>query len=527
MKKKTKKISWFAVVRRVIQLIAFILLPGLFITTFSSIKIVYLAIIGGTFSFGALLPQLLTIFAVIGVTILFGRFFCGFICSFGAMADAIWFLSRKIRKKPVVVSEQADRVLKLIKYALLVFIVVFIWTLGMVSINNDLNPWNIFGMYTSLAGWTSLGGLLTIGALLLLIIMIGSFFIERFFCRYLCPLGAIFAVTSRLRMFKVKKPSASCKTCRACTTQCAMGIPLYKYDKVSSGECINCFECVAGCPRKNVQASIAGRDAAPLAASVAAAAAIMGLSYVGTIVSGSNVAEAAPSIVSEGEQPGSYIDGTYTGSASGYRGQTTVQVTVDNGYITDIEVVSTGDDSEFFSRAQSSVVSAIITSQSPQVDSVTGATYSSYAIMDAVANALSVTVDTQTEAPTPTTTQTPQASPSQSAVQATAGTYTDGVYTGTGMGFRGETTVTVTVSGGIITDIEIVSYVDDREYFNRATAVVDDILSTQSLEVDTVSGATFSSNGIIEAVANALNVEVATQTPVEGQGGNGYHGGRG
>ena len=107
------------------------------------------------------------------------------------------------------------------------------------------------------------------------------------------------------------------------------------------------------------------------------------------------------------------------------------------------------------------------------------------------------------------------------------GTYTDGVYTGTGTGYRGETEVSVTVSGGKITDIEIVSYQDDREYFERASAIVDDIISMQSVDVDTISGATFSSNGILEAVADALSVDFTSSNSTlqgEGHGGHGQGG---
>lgn len=101
-------------------------------------------------------------------------------------------------------------------------------------------------------------------------------------------------------------------------------------------------------------------------------------------------------------------------------------------------------------------------------------------------------------------------------------TLTDGVYTGTGTGYRGETQVTVTVENGCITDITVKSYADDREYFSRAKhGVIDAILESQSLDVKTVSGATYSSNGILEAVANALNVDFTN--PITSTGGRKKH----
>ena len=97
---------------------------------------------------------------------------------------------------------------------------------------------------------------------------------------------------------------------------------------------------------------------------------------------------------------------------------------------------------------------------------------------------------------------------SQSTIPSEPLTLSDGVYTGTGTGYRGQTQVTVTVEGGRITDITVESYADDGQYFNRAqSGVIDAILQNQNLNVQTVSGATFSSNGILEAVADALNVD--------------------
>ncbi|MBP6492393.1 MAG: FMN-binding protein, partial [Clostridia bacterium] len=85
--------------------------------------------------------------------------------------------------------------------------------------------------------------------------------------------------------------------------------------------------------------------------------------------------------------------------------------------------------------------------------------------------------------------------------------YNDGTYQGTGTGFRGgQTTVSVTVSNDKITDVTIVSHEDDRPFFNRCCdSVISQILSSQSSDVNAVSGATYSSNGIMSAVADALS----------------------
>lgn len=102
---------------------------------------------------------------------------------------------------------------------------------------------------------------------------------------------------------------------------------------------------------------------------------------------------------------------------------------------------------------------------------------------------------------------TPKPSASAKATQSSQKTsaYKDGTYTGTGMGFRGQTKVSVTIRNGEITDISTVSYQDDDRYFQRAfNSMVSRIENNQSAKVNAVSGATYSSQGIMDAVANAL-----------------------
>ncbi len=531
---KKKKINITNIVRRIIQIAAFVLVPGLFISVFNSIKTVWMAAFAGTFDVYLHMPQLAIIFAVIPITIIFGRFFCGFICSFGSMGDLMWKVARKLKIKRIKVSKKADAALKYIKYVLIAFLVLFVWTLGAVTIEPSVNPWNVFGMYSSLSAWGSISGFFVLGGLFLVLIIVGSMFIERMFCRYFCPLGAVFAIVSKLRIIKIKKPSANCGSCRACTAKCSMGIDISKADMVKSGECIDCFECVSVCPRNNAQAVITNQSVTPLAAGAAASIAIMGLHFAGKAVA-SDVAYAdntSPVIItSQPQDTGKYEDGVYTGVAKGYRGNTEVEVTVENGYITSVELISTDDDMEFMAMADRSCIKAIVSSQSTDVDTVSGATYSSYAIINAVANALGdtayeVTENLQTAEAAPTATATPEitAEPNVSeAISTDVSSFADGTYTGTGTGFRGDIEVEVTVEGGKITDIEIVYHNEDGPYLDHALGVIDSIIAQQNVEVDAMSGATYSSEGIMEAVADALLVDYTSSTESGGRHRGGGH----
>ena len=133
-------------------------------------------------------------------------------------------------------------------------------------------------MYATFSGFPGGAYLLSIGGVLLLVIIIGSVFIERFFCKYLCPLGALFSAASKFRIFRINKLSAGCGNCKICAGKCKMSIPMNKYNSITSGECINCMSCTTVCHRDNVKA-----DAVPALSGTTAAVALMGVYYVGCI----------------------------------------------------------------------------------------------------------------------------------------------------------------------------------------------------------------------------------------------------
>lgn len=192
-------------------------------------------------------------------------------------------------------------------------------------------------------------------------------------------------------------------------------------------------------------------------------------------------------------------DGVYRGTGVGYGGEVVVDVTIADKTITQIDIVSESDDDAFFNRAKG-VIDSIISSQSLEVDVVSGATYSSRGIINAVKNALTGEEDTN-KTPDPVE---PQGESTVDEVEE-ASAYKDGTYYGTGTGFGGALTVKVVIAEGKIASIEVVSNNDDAAYFNRAKALLSTIVATQSTNVDTVSGATYSSVGLINAVRNALS----------------------
>lgn len=198
-------------------------------------------------------------------------------------------------------------------------------------------------------------------------------------------------------------------------------------------------------------------------------------------------------------------DGFYKGSGTGFAGTVSVSVEIKDKSIVAINILSTQDDEAFFNRAKG-VIDKIIAGQTLDVDVVSGATYSSNGIISAVKNALTGEQDTST--PATTASSSNQSSPSIETVDDSNQTWKDGTYYGSGTGFNGEVQVQVVIADGKITDINVVSHNDDSSFMSQAQGLIPNIISSQSTNVDAVSGATYSSRGIINAVRAALKQAV-------------------
>lgn len=213
-----------------------------------------------------------------------------------------------------------------------------------------------------------------------------------------------------------------------------------------------------------------------------------------------------------------YPDGVYTGSARGYGGPVKVQVTMENGTITGVEILNASHETAAFLKRARRLLNTVVTAQTWEVDAVSEATYTSRGILGAVQNALTGEVVNN---PAP-----PQPKPAEPPVVETftpPSAYRDGVYTASAPGYGGPITVQVTVQSDVITDIAIVSHDGETaSYFSRARKVVSDILERGTPEVDAVSGATYSSTGIRNAVQSALakaaaDAEPEAETPAESE----------
>ncbi len=186
--------------------------------------------------------------------VLFGRLLCGFLCPFGFIQD----LLHKIPLKKISVPQKIDRPLRWLKYAVLLLFVV---ALPVFTAVKDGYTVPYFCEWICPAGTLEAGIPLVIldpglraliGALfdwkvvLLVLILIGSVFVPRLFCRYLCPLGAVYALFNRFALYRMELNQNKCVKCGRCSEVCPMAVDVIK--DINSPECIRCGKCKAICP---------------------------------------------------------------------------------------------------------------------------------------------------------------------------------------------------------------------------------------------------------------------------------------
>ena len=504
---KNKKINWIKVV---IQILSFALIPGLFEGEFAAVGNIVSCIYKGNISWESVKYSVWMLLATVPATVLVGRFFCGFFCSFGAVQDLLWLGSHRLRalfpgKRNL---KKADRIFRFAKYAVLFYFIIFIWS-GVTAVKTA-GPWQVFGQYVSFGHWPGLKLLLSVGGVLLLLIFIGSLFVQRFFCRYFCPMGAIYSLISQTSFLKIDKPRKECGKCHLCTSKCTMGMDLTKKDRIAGGECISCQKCVSWCPKGNVH--FRSRYGVLIGVGVTCATIMVSQLLIAGNLAKEKTADSVKK-TAENDAGGNFQNGIYTGTGEGYRGKVTVTVKVADGKITELVLDDYADDKSYMERAKNRIFQEMISRQNTDVDAVSGATYSSNGLIEAVNKALG---NDEGEGKKP---EQEESEDKQSFIE--AGRFqnlTDGIYTGSADAFRGDVEVQVTVEKQKVTDISILSYCDTEEYFFKAApAVIEQMKAEQSLNVDAVSGATYSSNGVIHAVANALEIPEDQYAPRPGR----------
>ena len=204
--------------------------------------------------------------AIIAVSIVMKKAFCSWMCPIGTLSESLWMLGQQLFKKNITVWKWLDYPLRSLKYLLLFF---FTYSIAMMSVD-DLNifinsPYNkvadikmylFFAEITPFALWT------------IIILMLASIVIKNFWCRFLCPYGALLGITSFLSPLRITRVKETCVDCELCTKVCPSNIKVHQIGQANpnntigqsrlndsvgqvwSDECTSCMRCIEECPVK-------------------------------------------------------------------------------------------------------------------------------------------------------------------------------------------------------------------------------------------------------------------------------------
>ncbi len=190
---------------------------------------------------------LILLVAVILMTIVTGRTFCGWICPLGTLGELSAKIGKKLGIKKSELPPAVDSKLRYLKYVIFLVIIYFTWQMGTL-VWRDYDPWVAY-MHLS-AGLSEMVEKPWAFIILFGTVIFASFKIERFWCRYLCPLGALLAPLQKISLIKINRNEEHCIHCHLCSSNCPVRLDPESSDTVTSAECLACGQCVEACPKE-------------------------------------------------------------------------------------------------------------------------------------------------------------------------------------------------------------------------------------------------------------------------------------
>ncbi len=182
----------------------------------------------------------------LAIAFLLRKAFCSWLCPVGTLSEGLWRLGKKIFGRNLRLPRGLDLPLRGMKYLLLGF---FVWAVaGMSAAAIDgfmRSPYGVIADVKMLDFFRFLG---TTGIVVIGFLVIGSILVKDFWCRYLCPYGALLGIVSLFSPTAVRRDSQTCIDCGKCAKACPAGLPVDKLDTVRSVECSACLSCVTACP---------------------------------------------------------------------------------------------------------------------------------------------------------------------------------------------------------------------------------------------------------------------------------------
>lgn len=192
------------------------------------------------------------------LVIVVGRYFCGWICAIGTLQELARMAGQKFfRKLEITIPEKIDKPLRYLKYGVLIWSLWATWKTGLLVIR-PYDPFAAYGHVFS-GNWSEWWADFSIGITILLVSVVGSIFVDRIFCKYLCPLGAFLGLFNKISLFRIKRDESACLNCKLCSRKCPVNIPVDTQKQVNSAECIGCLTCIITCPTGKIGTADEGK----------------------------------------------------------------------------------------------------------------------------------------------------------------------------------------------------------------------------------------------------------------------------
>jgi polyferredoxin len=210
---------------------------------FGGLETLYSLLTGAGFIKRTAESSLILLIGMVVMAIIYRRSFCGTICPLGTLQGIFGRLGRRLFGQRLQVPRRIDAVARYLKYVLLAVFAVWTWAAAELVLR-AYDPWAAYANLTSPEIFTTF----IVGFIVLVVSLLGSLFYERFFCKYLCPAGALLGLLSRISVLNIKRNAGACTSCGACDQACMMNVAVSTADIVKSAECISCNECLNACP---------------------------------------------------------------------------------------------------------------------------------------------------------------------------------------------------------------------------------------------------------------------------------------
>ena len=182
----------------------------------------------------------------VAMAFLFRKAFCSWLCPVGTLSDYLWMLGRKVLGRSFRLTRWVDIPLRGLKYLLLGF---FVWAVSSMSATAIAgfmkSPYGVVADVKMLNFFRFIG---TSGLIVLEVLVVASVVVQNFWCRYLCPYGALLGLSAMFSPMRIRRNAEACIDCAKCAKACPSGLAVDKLVRIKSAECTGCLECVAVCP---------------------------------------------------------------------------------------------------------------------------------------------------------------------------------------------------------------------------------------------------------------------------------------